>query len=239
MDVTLGANYYSRRGWAEKGVLRMRPWENAKLDVLYTGMIDRGLVEQVPPSTPGGPTTYENINQGGHEVHALFTALLPDDWRAVADLDQLSSLTYRIAWSETYAQAVNSEVPRNAFLSKNFRGFSLNFASLSYQNYFTATTANSGDTSVTLRAAPEVEASSVDQAPWTKLPIYFSLRDFQTPSIATTPSPAFPRRVLSSAAKSRPRLRFHCISARGLTSHLRLLCAPRCSAGSLGLPATM
>ena len=178
MDLTLGANYYSRRGWAQKGDLRMRPWENARLDVLYSGVIDRGLVEAVPPSTPGGPTTYENINQGGHEVHALFTALLPDDWRAVADLDQLSSLTYRIAWSETFAQAVNSEVPRNAFLSKNSRGFSLNFASLSYQNYFTATTANSGDTSVTLRAAPEVEASSVDQAPWTKLPIYFSFEGF-------------------------------------------------------------
>jgi LPS-assembly protein len=179
MDLTLGANYYSKRGWAEKGDLRMRPWENAKLDVLYSGMIDRGLVEAIPPTTPGGPTTYENINQGGHEVHALFTALLPDDWRAVADLDQLSSLTYRIAWSETFAQAVNSEVPRNAFLSKNFRGFSLNFASLSYQNYFTATTtASTSDTSVTLRAAPEVEASSVDQAPWTKLPIYFSFEGF-------------------------------------------------------------
>jgi LPS-assembly protein len=177
-DLTLGANYYSKRGWSQKGDLRMRPWENAKLDVLYSGMIDRGLVEAVPPVVPGGPTTYENINQGGHEVHVLFTALLPDDWRAVADLDQLSSLTYRIAWSETFAQAVNSEVPRNAFLSKNWRGFSLNFASLSYQNYFTATTANSADTSVTLRAAPEVEASSVDQAPWTKLPIYFSFEGF-------------------------------------------------------------
>ena len=99
----------------------------------------------------------KTINQGGHEVHALFTALLPDDWRAVADIDQLASLTYRIAWSETFAQAVNSEVPRNAFLSRNWKGFSLNFASLSYQNYFTATTANSGDTSVTLRSAPEVQ----------------------------------------------------------------------------------
>ena len=177
-DLTLGANYYSRRGWAQKGDLRMRPWENAKLDVIYSGMIDRGLVQAVPPAEPGGPTTYETINQGGHEVHALFTALLPDDWRAVADLDQLSSLTYRIAWSETFAQAVNSEVPRNAFLTKNVRGFSLNFASLSYQNYFTATTANSGDTSVTLRSAPEVQAGSVDQAPWAKLPIYFSFEGF-------------------------------------------------------------
>jgi LPS-assembly protein len=177
-DLTLGANYYSHRGWSQKGNLRMKPWENANLDVTYSGVIDRGLVEAVASPIPGQPPTYENINQGGHEVHALFTALLPDNWRAVADLDQLSSLTYRIAWSETFAQAVNSEVQRNAFLTNNFRGFSLNFASLSYQNYFTATTANSADTSVTLRAAPEVQFGSVDQAPWAKLPIYFSFEGF-------------------------------------------------------------
>ena len=180
-DLTLGANYYSQRGWSQRGNLRMRPWENARLDVTYSGVIDRGLTEAIASPVPGDPPTYERINQGGHEVRAEFTALLPDDWRAVADIDQLSSLTYRIAWSETFAQAVNSEVPRNAFLSRNWKGFSLNFASLSYQNYFTATTAstgNAGDTSVTLRAAPEVQFGSVDQAPWRKLPIYFSFDAF-------------------------------------------------------------
>ncbi len=177
-DLTLGANYYSRRGWSQKGDLRMRPWENARLDVTYSGVIDRGLVEDVPSSIPGQPPTVTTINQGGHEVHVLFTALLPDGWRAVADLDQLSSLTYRIAWSETFAQAVNSEVQKNAFLTKNFRGFSLNFASLSYQNYFSATTTSTIDTSVTTRAAPEVQFGSVDQAPWAKLPIYFSFEGF-------------------------------------------------------------
>src|SRR5271168_4778415 len=116
-DLTIGANYYSRRGWSQRADLRMRPWENARLDITYNGVVDRGL------ETPTG-----DINQGGHEAKLLFTALLPDGWRAVADLDNLSSLTYRIAWSETYVQAVNSEVRNSAFLTKNFRGFSLNFA---------------------------------------------------------------------------------------------------------------
>ena len=51
----------------------------------------------------------------------LFTALLPHGWRAVADLDQLTSLTFRLAWSETFAQAVNSEVRNTAFLTNNFQ----------------------------------------------------------------------------------------------------------------------
>ena len=53
----------------------------------------------------------------------LFTALLPGGWRAVADLDQLTSLTFRLAFSETFVQAVNSEVRNTAFLTNNFRGF--------------------------------------------------------------------------------------------------------------------
>ncbi len=170
MDASLGGTYYSRRGWGQRADLRMRPWENAKLDVTYTGVLDRGLEQPQIPGEPPVPA----INQGGHEARLLFTALLPDGWRAVADLDNLNSLTYRLAWSETYTQAVNSEVRNSAFLTNNFRGFSLNFAALSYQNYLSATP----DTYVSLRAAPEVRFSSVDQAPFQHLPIYFSFEGF-------------------------------------------------------------
>jgi LPS-assembly protein len=170
MDASLGGTYYSRRGWGQRADLRMRPWENAKFEATYTGVIDRGLEQPQIAGEPPVPA----INQGGHEARLLFTALLPDGWRAVADLDNLTSLTYRLAWSETYTQAVNSEVRNSAFLTNNFRGFSLNFAALSYQNYLSATP----DTYVSLRAAPEVRFSSVDQAPFQQLPIYFSFEGF-------------------------------------------------------------
>ena len=57
MDTTIGASYYSKRGWSQKGELRMRPWQNARLDASYFGVIDRGLPQ------PSGPP----IKQGGHE----------------------------------------------------------------------------------------------------------------------------------------------------------------------------
>jgi LPS-assembly protein len=164
MDATIGGNYYSKRGWEQNGEVRMRPWENARLEASYFGVVDRGLPQ------PTGPP----INQGGHEGKLLFTALLPHGWRAVADLDQLTSLTFRLAWSETFAQAVNSEVRNTAFLTNNFDGFSLNFAASSYQNYLTATP----QTSITLRSAPEARFSSVDQAPFARLPFYFSFEGF-------------------------------------------------------------
>ncbi len=164
MDATIGASYYSERGWSQKGELRMRPWENARLEATYFGVIDRGLPQ------PSGPP----IKQGGHEDHLLFTALLPDGWRAVADLDQLTSLTFRLAFSETFAQAVNSEVRNTAFLTNNFRGFSLNVAALSYENFLSATP----QASITLRTAPEVRFSSVDQAFFNRIPVYFSFSAF-------------------------------------------------------------
>jgi len=164
LDATVGAAIYSSRGWAQKGQVRMRPWENAQLEASYYGVIDRGLKQQDAPP----------LKQGGHEAKLLFTSDLPGGWRAVGDLDQLSSLTFRLAWSETYKEAVNSEVHNTAFVVNNFKGFSLGLAALSYQNYLDATSA----TSITLRTAPEVRFSSVDQAPLPRLPFYFSFSSF-------------------------------------------------------------
>lgn len=164
MDATVGGSYYSARGWSQKGELRLRPWENTQVDATYYGVIDRGLPQgDLPP-----------IKQGGHEATLLFTSDLPGGWRAVADLDQLTSLTFRLAWMETFAQAVNSEVRNTAFLTKNFRGFSLNFAAASYRNYLSATP----QTAIELRTAPEMRFSSVDQQFFKRLPAYFSFDAF-------------------------------------------------------------
>jgi LPS-assembly protein len=185
MDLTLGADDYTKRGWSQRGDLRMRPWTNARLNASYYGVIDRGLEE------PGQPP----IKQGGHEAKLLFTSDLPHGWRAVADLDQLTSLTFRLAWFETFSEAVNSEVRSTAFLANNFRGFSVDFAAVSYRNYFTATP----QTEITLRTAPEARFSSVDQAFFKNLPFYFSFDAFagavnRSENITPFSTPAFVQR---------------------------------------------
>jgi LPS-assembly protein len=164
MDATIGGDYFSKRGWSEKGELRTRPWENARFDIAYFGVMDRGLEQTNAPP----------LKEGGHEDHVGFTALLPDGWRAVVDFNQLTSLTFRLAWAETFSQAVNSEVRDTAFLTNNFHGFSLDIAALSYKNFLSATP----QSSITLRTAPEARFSSVDQAPFPQLPFYFAFDVF-------------------------------------------------------------
>jgi LPS-assembly protein len=163
-DATIGGAYFSQRGWSQTADIRMRPWENTRLDYTFFGVEDRGLPQ------PEGPP----INQGGHEMHLKLISDLSDGWRAVADLNQLSSLTFRLAFSETYSQAVNSEVPNTAFLNNNFRGFSFGIAALAYENFLSA----SPESIIRLRTAPEANFSSVDQAPFHNLPIYFSFESF-------------------------------------------------------------
>jgi LPS-assembly protein len=177
-DLTAGAELLTKRGSAERGEFRARPFENTSIKYTYYGVIDRGINEPGPNDT----TVLEK--QGGHQMQLEAQSLLPNGWRAVADLNELSSLTFRLAFADTYGEAITSEVRSSSFLTNNFRGFSLNFAALSDKTFLSIPVTNdtTGVTtpavSVSLRNAPEVLFSSVEQAPWQNLPFYFSFDAF-------------------------------------------------------------
>jgi LPS-assembly protein len=163
-DTTLGFDYFSRRGTAQRAEVRARPFENTSIHYDYFGVIDRGL-----PQASGPP-----INQGGHQQTLEVQSLWHHGWRFVADVNELSSLTFRLAFSDTYGDSINSEIRSSAFLTNNFHGFSFNVASLSDRSYLELSPPNS----VYLRSIPEGRFSSVEQAPWRKLPVYFSFDSF-------------------------------------------------------------
>jgi LPS-assembly protein len=163
-DAKVGLQLYSRRGWAQNVELRAHPTDNIRASYTFFGVNDRGLRDANGVRQP----------QGGHESHFGLDAILPGGWRAVADLNTLTSLTFRLAFAETFAEAVNSEVRSTAFATNNFRGFSLNFYASNYKNFLTL----SPETAVQLRAAPGARFSSVEQAPWRRWPIYFGFDVF-------------------------------------------------------------
>lgn len=158
-DATAGAEFMSSRGWSQTDEVRATPWDNVNLVANFFGVQDRGL------PGPNGVLQPE----GGHETKVKFDALLPRGWRAVIDLDDLSSLTFRLAFSPTFGEAVNAEAHTSLFLSNNFSGFSLNFGVINNKDFLTA----QPETSVTLRSLPTVNFGSVEQAPWKQLPVYF------------------------------------------------------------------
>lgn len=163
-DATAGFDYFSRRGTAERGQVRATPFENTSIRYDYYGVIDRGL-----PQASGPP-----INQGGHQQSLEIKSLWKHGWRFVSDFNELSSLTFRLAFSDTYGEAINSEIPSSIFLTNNFNGFSFNVATISDRSYLELSPPNT----VFLRSAPEARFSSVERSFWQNLPVYLSFESF-------------------------------------------------------------
>lgn len=170
MDATIGAQFMSRRGVLERGAFRSKPFENTSLEYTYLGVEDRGLLNPDGTRNP----------QGGEQQRLEIQSLLPGHWRFVTDYNQLSSLTFRLAFADTFGEAINSEVRSAIFFTNNFRGFSLNFAALNDKSFLTVpfpatpTAPAVPATSVTLRNLPEARFGSVEQSPWRSVPLYFS-----------------------------------------------------------------
>ncbi|HTR67873.1 MAG TPA: LPS assembly protein LptD [Terriglobales bacterium] len=156
MDVTLGSEYFSLRGWAPQGEFRWRPSETSFVDLRFTSVLDRGY----------GPN---HVDQGGADVRLNAQGTLPLGFRGVADIDYLTSFVYRLAFNEIFTQAVYSEVKSQAFASRTTNGISYNIASERYQDFESS---NNGDV-ITILHAPSVDLSAVDH-PVAGSPFYWS-----------------------------------------------------------------
>src|SRR5438445_542585 len=144
MDATIGAQFMSRRGVLERGEFRAKPFENTSISYAYFGVDDRGLLNPDGTRSP----------QGGEQQRVEIQSLFRGGWRFVTDYNQLSSLTFRLAFADSIGEAVNSEVRSAIFVTNNFRGFSLNFAVLNDKSFLTLPVAA---TSIT----PAIPATSV------------------------------------------------------------------------------
>ena len=121
MDALAGADYYSKRGWFERGDFRWRPSDSSYVFFNYVGMVDRGI--GTPPQ-----------NQGGEDARFLAERSF-GDFRGVANVDYLSSFVFRIAFTDVYTQAIDSEVRSQIFLSDTTNGFHFNGLAERYQNF--------------------------------------------------------------------------------------------------------
>jgi LPS-assembly protein len=156
MDAHIGAEYYSARGWAPQAEFRARPSDSSFVDLNFFGVLDRG-------------TGHPPLGEGGEEVRLNAEGSFAHNFRAVANVDYLSSYLFRLAFSEVFTQAVNSEVKSIGFLSNTTNNYFTNLAMQRYQDFESATT---GDV-ITILHAPGFESSTVDR-PLGRSPFYWS-----------------------------------------------------------------
>jgi LPS-assembly protein len=166
LDATIGADYFSKRGWSQRGEFRARPSDTSYVDLNYFGVIDRGI---------GSPP----LKEGGQEARLVAEGNFYG-FRAVSNLDYLSSFLFRLAFSEIFTTAINSEVKSQLFLAKDFNGFNFGGMVERYQDYFQTASSTGAPSnppifdSVQIWHTPSVDFSSVDR-PVGRSPFSWSL----------------------------------------------------------------
>jgi LPS-assembly protein len=171
MDAIVGAEYFSTRGWSQKGEFRARPTDTSYMDLDFSGVVDRGI-------EVGTSTGQQLLREGGQEARLTAEGNFYG-FRGISNIDYLSSFLYRLAFNEVFTQAVNSEVKSQVFLSKSVNGFSFGGMVERYQNFFQTTnpdgTLSNPPTfdSIRILHTPSVDASSVDR-PLNRSPFFWS-----------------------------------------------------------------
>ncbi len=179
MDATVGAQYFSQRGWSQRGEFRVRPSDTSYVDLDFFGVADRGIVIQTS-TAPG--CSLQNpcrkvLREGGQEARLTAESNF-HGFRTVSNIDYLSSFIFRLAFSEVFTQAVNSEVKSQVFMSKALNGFSFGGTVERYQDFFQRSDAGvlsnpPAFNDVRILHAPSLDASSVDR-PIAHLPFVWS-----------------------------------------------------------------
>jgi len=114
MDMVLGTEYYSKRGWAPNGDFRYKGAGLNHFTAKWNALFDRGVI--VPPSG-------EFVHQGGTDIAAEGRYDLTPETRAALKTEYLSSYVYKLVFNDNYLQAVNSQVHSTISLTHTHNGF--------------------------------------------------------------------------------------------------------------------
>jgi LPS-assembly protein len=121
MDMVVGAEYFSKRGWAPNGDFRYKGPGLDHLTARWNALLDRGIEEQVPVST-ANPSGYERVNQGGVDVTVLGRKDFTSQTRLAGAMEYLSSYVYRLVFDDNYSQAISSQVASDVVFTHNHSG---------------------------------------------------------------------------------------------------------------------
>jgi LPS-assembly protein len=137
MDITIGTEYYSKRGWAPNGDFRYKGAGQDHLIARWNALLDRGIEQE-----NAAGTGEELVNQGGVDVIAAGRKDLSPDTRIAGTVEYLSSYVYRLVFDDNYSQATSSQISSDLGLIHNHNGF---MPSLSLDRFQTFASTANGD----------------------------------------------------------------------------------------------
>jgi LPS-assembly protein len=171
-DVTYRAEGFTSGSITHHAEFRGKPKEGTDFDMIFFGAQDH--------STTPGAQTYSgfSLTMVGHSD-------LGDGWTARGNLSYISSFRFQQDWTQSFNEAVGSEIHSAGFIDKNWSTFTVDTVASRTQNFQTAEIAVTDPATnqvsyvtdaVTIRKLPEVQLSSRDHDLVTVggLPLWFS-----------------------------------------------------------------
>ncbi|MEO9072585.1 MAG: LPS assembly protein LptD [Edaphobacter sp.] len=156
-DLTVGAEYFSLRGWAQSASFRYKGLGNDFAKARYSGLLDRGIT-----------TNGVYLNQGGEDVTFSGRRDLSHQTRVVGDIEYLSSYPYREAFAESFSQAVSSDILSIVYGVHSWDGYEVTGRADRYQGLKRTAVASTPSTpaipeqQVRIFHAPSLEFSSTE-----------------------------------------------------------------------------
>jgi LPS-assembly protein len=155
-DLTYTAQDYTKAGLLHHLNVRGDPTQKTFFNFLVDGVDDKRNL--VPPAT-------------GASIVGNITSELGDGWLAKGQLDYITSYAYRLYYSESFNEAVFSQIHSVGFVTKHWADFGVNVVAENNVNFLSTTPGND----ISIRKLPEVEFNEreheVDVA---ALPFWFS-----------------------------------------------------------------
>jgi LPS-assembly protein len=154
MDMELGTEYWSKRGWAPNGDFRYKGPGQNNLTARWNALLDRGIEEET-----GNPPSEQLVNQGGVDVVATGRKDLSPETRVAGTVEYLSSYVYRLIFDDNYSQATSSEVSSDLGIIHEHNGL---IPSLSLDRFQTFASTANGDEAKILHL-PTVRYDVIDR----------------------------------------------------------------------------
>jgi LPS-assembly protein len=189
-DLLVGLDNYSIRGVARNGRFRAAPSATSRFDLEYYGVNDKGSGVNRQTRAPG-----QSVRATGQARDIGY------GFRAVVDVDYITSLAFRETWSGTFTEAVSAEARQTGFVTKTSGPYSLNVFVSRYQNFLTAEQVPGN--SVIIRETPSLSFSGLDQQVG-KTPLFFAF-DFSASGVGRT-EPNLPIARLAERVDFHPQL---------------------------------
>ncbi len=155
--LTVGAQYFSRRGWEQAATLRWRGNGLNFFTTHYSGLLDRGYYQNTTNSK-GNPTQVY-VNQGGEDATASGRKDFSDHTRAAASVEYLSSYIYREAFTNNFNQAVSSDITSYAYGTHDRNGY---VTSAEFDRYQGLKIVSTGE-QIRIFHAPLLQADAVER----------------------------------------------------------------------------